>query len=129
MTPKVPIRLSGNATAGISVARQLRRNRKITPTTSTIDRISVYCTSATLARIVSVRSETMVRPMPAGNARCRSGSAARMRLTVCTMLAPGWRWMSSTTAGLPRYRAATRLFSTPPTTLPTSDSLTAAPLR
>ncbi len=29
------------------------------------------------------------------------------------MLAPGWRWMSSTTAGWPWYQAATRLFSTP----------------
>ena len=61
--------------------------------------ISVICTSRTEARIVSVRSVTMVSWMPDGIAACSRGSAAFTSCTVCTMLAPGWRWMSSTTAG------------------------------
>ena len=36
-----------------------------------------------------------------------------MRCTVSTTLAPGWRWMSTTTAGLPLYQAPTLLFSSP----------------
>ena len=126
MTPKVPTRDSGSATAGMTVARALRRNRKITPTTSTMDRASVYCTSATEARMVSVRSVTTVMLIAAGIAFCRPGSASLSAATVLTMLAPGWRCMSSTTAGVPLYQPATRSFSTPPTTLPTSDRRTGA---
>ena len=106
----------------------------MTPTTSTTDNTKVICTSATEARMVSVRSVTMASVMPAGMACCSAGSAAWMRFTVSTMLAPGWRWMSSTAAGwmvwpLARYHAASRLFSTPPTTWPTADSRTGAPFR
>ena len=134
MIAKVPISDSGSATAGMKVARSERRNTKITSTTSTTDMISVICTSSTEARIVSVRSMTMVSLIPDGMAACRRGSSAFTRSTVCTMLAPGWRWMSSTAAGsgalsVPRYQAPTRSFSTPRITLPMSDSRTGAPLR
>ena len=91
--------------------------------------ISVSCTSRTEARMVSVRSVTMVRRMPEGIAACSRGSAAFTSCTVCTMFAPGWRWISSTAAGWSWYQAATRSFSTPFTTLPTSDRRTGAPLR
>ncbi|CAH0291699.1 hypothetical protein SRABI106_03529 [Rahnella aquatilis] len=37
ITPKVPTSESGTATLGISVAATLRRNRKVTITTSAID--------------------------------------------------------------------------------------------
>ncbi len=79
--------------------------------------------------MVSVRSVTTSMLIAGGMARRSSGSAAFRRSTVCTMLAPGWRWMSSSTAGWPLYQAATRSFSTPPITLPTSRSRTGAPLR
>ncbi len=72
----------------------------------------VNCTSATEARIVSVRSVTTVSRTPAGSERSSCGSAARMSATVCTMLAPGWRWMSRMTAGWPFSADCTRLFST-----------------
>ena len=75
MTPKVPTSDSGRATAGMKVARGERRNRKITATTRTTDMISVICTSRTEARIVSVRSVTMVSWMPDGMALCSRGSA------------------------------------------------------
>ena len=117
----------------MNVARAERRNRKITATTNSTDRISVSCTSRTEARIVSVRSVTMLRWMPPGIARSSRGSAAFTSATASTMFAPGWRWMSSTAAGwLPSRRtsqAATRSFSTPPITLPTADSRTGALLR
>ena len=129
MTPNVPTSDSGSATAGMKVARQVRRKTKITPTTSATDRISVCCTSLTEARMVSVRSVTMDSLMPAGMTRCNAGSAAFTRSTVATMFAPGWRWMSMMAAWSLRYHAATRLFSTPPTTEPMAERRTGAPPR
>ena len=85
----------------MKVARGERRKTKITPTTSTTDSASVYCTSFTDARIVSVRSVTMVSLIPDGIACCSRGRPSLIASTVETMLAPGWRWMSSTTAWTP----------------------------
>ena len=65
------------------------------------------CTSATLARIVTVRSATTTMRMPGGIARSRSGIARLMRSAVSTTLAPGWRWISISTAGLPSTVAMT----------------------
>ena len=113
----------------MNVARGERKNRKITATTRATDVSRVSCTSRTDARIVSVRSVTMRRRMPDGIAARSRGSAALRSCTVCTILAPGWRWMSSTTAGTPFQRAATRSFSTPAIALPTAESFTGAPLR
>ena len=101
----------------------------MTNTTRPMESASVNSTSWTEARIVSVRSVTTCMRIAAGMARCRAGSASLMAATVATMLAPGWRWMSSTTAGRPLYQPATRSFSTPPTTLPMSDRRTGAPSR
>ena len=59
MTANVPISDSGTATLGMIVAAKLRRNRKITITTSpTVSTISNF-TSSTEARIVVVRSVRM----------------------------------------------------------------------
>ena len=77
--------------------------------------------------MVSVRSVTTCMRTCAGIERCSAGNAALIAATVCTMLAPGWRWMSRITAGLPLYQPATRSFSTPPTTVPTLESRTGAP--
>ena len=139
ITPNVATSESGSATAGISVARGERRNRKITPTTSPIASISVNCTSRTLARIVSVRSATTTMRNCAGSVRRSWGRAALTRSTVSTILAPGWRWISTTTAGIagvgvpsgrvPKYHAPARTFSSPPTTVPRSESRTGAPPR
>ncbi len=56
MTAKVPTSDSGSARLGMSVARTLRRNRKITSTTSTSVSRSVNCTSETDVLIDSERS-------------------------------------------------------------------------
>ena len=51
ITAKVAMMETGTATAGISVARRRRMNRKITITTRPIVSISVNCTSLTAARM------------------------------------------------------------------------------
>ena len=56
MPAKVPMIDSGRATAGMKVARQVRRNARITRITSTAVSISVICTSCTESRIDSERS-------------------------------------------------------------------------
>ena len=101
MMPKLVISDSGSATPAINVARSDRRNSSTTSVTSTTERISVNCTSRTDARMVTVRSETMVRLTPAGIARCTLGISARICRTTSITLAPGCRWMSMITAGVP----------------------------
>ena len=66
MTAKVPMSEAGTATVGMSVARQLRRNMKTTRITRMTERIRVRSTSLTDARIVVVRSRTIVVLMPCG---------------------------------------------------------------
>ena len=66
ITAKVPISDTGTAMLGMSVARALRRNRNTTMMTSTMEMISVRSTSLTEARMVVVRSRTMVMSMPCG---------------------------------------------------------------
>ena len=56
MAAKVPTIDIGSARLGIRVALTLRRNRKITITTSPMVRTSVNLTSSTLSRIDSARS-------------------------------------------------------------------------
>ncbi len=101
ITPKVAISDSGSATPAMTVARMVRRKISTTSTTSTTLSISVNCTSWIEARMVVVRSLTMVRRAAAGMARRRRGSSARTRSTVSITLAPGWRCTSITIAGLP----------------------------
>ncbi len=99
ITPKVPISDSGTATLGISVAATLRRNRKVTITTSAIDSISSNWTSLIEARMVWVRSERMVIFTPSGSAACSAGSCALMLSTTWMTFAPGWRCTLITIAG------------------------------
>ena len=56
MTMNVPTIDMGRARLGMTVAETLRRNRKITSTTSATARSSVNCTSWTEARIETERS-------------------------------------------------------------------------
>ena len=91
---------NGSATLGITVAQSLRRNTKMTMTTNTTVRTRVNCTSSTEARIVSVRSVRTLTLTDGGIVAVNCGSSALMRSTVSMMFAPGWRWMSRSTAGL-----------------------------
>ena len=129
MMPKVPISVSGRATLGITVAQNLRRKTKITITTSATASTSVICTSRTDARIVSVRSVRMAILTEVGEIERSRGSNALTRLAVSMMLAPGWRWMSTMTAGRPSTQPPRRTFSTLSITSPTSRMRMGTPFR
>lgn len=129
IAPNVPTIEIGTATLGISVARQLRRNRNTTITTRLTAMMSVCSVSASDARIVRERSSTGVTWMSAGSAAVSCGSAAFTRSIVSMMFAPGERYRITSTARSPFMRPRLRRSSTESTTLDTSDRLTAAWLR
>src|SRR5271170_5392025 len=66
ITPKVPTSDSGTATLGIIVAERLRRNKKMTITTSATVSISSNSTSLTDARMVTVLSVSTATCTEAG---------------------------------------------------------------
>ena len=117
------------ATAGISVARQDRRNRLTTSTTSSVEISSATSTSSSEARIVRVRSLAIDSLMSPGSEACNFGNCALIASTVATMLAPGWRVMMIGTARWPLNSPIVRTSSGPSTTCATSDSRTTAPAR
>ena len=90
----MPISDSGTVTAGMMVAQRLRRNMKMTMTTSATVSSSVNCTSATDARMVWVRSDMTFILTAAGIEAWSTGIIALMRLTVSITLAPGCRWIA-----------------------------------
>src|SRR2546428_14000230 len=100
MIPKVPMIEMGTATLGMIVADRLRRNKNMTITTGAIVRIRVNSTSATEARLVAVRSVSVVISIADGNEALSCGSKRLMRCTTVMMLAPGCRWILSVTAGV-----------------------------
>ena len=65
----------------------------------------------------------------AGSDALSCGSSFLTRSTTSMMLAPGWRWMFTMTAGVSFIQAASFASSAPSTTLATSESSTGAPLR
>jgi hypothetical protein len=75
MAAKVPTIEIGTAMPGITVAHSRRRKTAITPTASTIVSRRGKRTSATLATMVWVRSETICTSMPVGSAALSCGSA------------------------------------------------------
>ena len=129
ITPKVPSSDTTVATAGITVARALRRKRPTTSTTRAMDTISVSSISCRDERMELVLSDATATWMSCGSWACRSGNSARTASTVSIMLAPGWRVTSTMMAGSPLNSPTVRRFSTPSTTRATSPSRTAALLR
>ena len=127
MTANVPISETGTATAGISVARTLRRNAKTTRVTSTTEMTSVRSTSCSEARMVELRSRTTSRSMVAGMEARSWGISSRTRSTVSMMLAPGWRKITRTIAGFLFDSPVLRTSSTESTTPATSVSRTGRP--
>src|SRR5580704_4386236 len=93
ITANVPTKDNGTATLGITVAANVRRNRKITMTTNAIVSISSNSTSLTDARIVVVRLVNTITSTDAGNEARSCGNNFVTRSTTAIMLAPGWRWM------------------------------------
>src|SRR5271156_6636292 len=127
IAPNVPTRDKGTAMLGMIVAAKVRRNTKMTATTSATQRISSNSTSATDARTVVVRSVNTAILMMGGIVARSFGSRALMLSTTLMILAPGCRWMFTITAGTRFIHADSWLFSTPSITFDTSLSMTGAP--
>ncbi len=70
--------------------------------------------------MVVVRSVSTCTSRFPGRVDCSCGSSALIRSTTSITLAPGWRWMFSTTAGRLLAQAARRTFSASSSTLATS---------
>src|SRR5215469_151870 len=128
ITAKVPISESGTATLGMMVADRLCRKRKITITTRPTVSINSNSTSFTEAWMLVVMSVMVVTVIDAGRLASSCGRICLMRLTTVMVLAPGWRWMFTITAGVVFIHAACFVFSTPLMTLATSFTKTGAPL-
>jgi hypothetical protein len=131
--PAVPSSASGTVMLGITVAGTLRRNTKMTITTSAMVSISVNSTSASEARMFCVRSASTLTLTAAG-IELQAGQGGRMRSTVSITLAPGclvtarmiarplWNVLSA--GRRRRRRPSPRLFSGPSTATPTSRTRT-----
>ena len=91
MTAQVPMSESGTATKGIRVARQLRRNKKITAITRTTVSPSSKYTSCTDDSMLVVMSVMVVTLIEAGRFASSWGRTFWMELTTVMVLAPGWR--------------------------------------
>ena len=91
MAPKEPMSDTGTATLGMMVALTLRRNRKITRTTSPTASRSSICTSSTEPRMVVVRSVSTATCTDAGRVLCSWGSSLLMRSTTSMTFDPGCR--------------------------------------
>ncbi len=128
MPASVPQIDSGTVTAAARVGISRRMNSSTTISTSVMVISMVYCTSATDARIVVVRSEMMVSLMLAGSHCISCGRSCLMRSTVSMTLAPADLVMFSRIAGCLPFQAASRELATPSITVATSDSRSAAPL-
>ena len=89
MAASVPTIESGTESAGMMVARQSRRNTKMTSTTRKAASTSSNSTSATEARMVSVRSLTVRSCTLAGSPACSVGSRFLMDWATAMTLAPG----------------------------------------
>src|SRR5216110_424506 len=87
MPANVPITAIGSASEGIIVADARRRNRKITPTTSTPAISSERCTSSIDAWIVSLRSKRICMSMPAGSDASKRGNNALISFTTSIVFA------------------------------------------
>ncbi len=129
MTAKVPMSDIGSASAGITVARTFRRNRKITITTRQSARKSVNFTSSTEAFTVTDRSLSVAMSTEGGICERRSATAALTRSATATVLVPGWRWIASTTARWPLNQLARLVSCTLSSTRPRSPRRTGAPSR
>ena len=89
MTANVPTIEKGKARLGMIVAERLRRNRKMTRTTSTTVNTSVNLTSCTDSRIDTERSLRMPSDSAAGSCAWSCGSSALIESTTSTVLVPG----------------------------------------
>ena len=127
IAPQVPSKEIGTARLAMMVARTLRRNSKITSTTSDTATNSSMVTCSMEARIVPVRSDSTVTFTEAGRLSVSSGSRCCIASTVWMTFAPGCRCTFKIIAGFKSAQAPSRTFSCACTTRATSDKRTGAP--
>src|ERR1700732_1731603 len=96
----VPAKASGTVTQAMNVVDTRRRNKKQTITTRAMLMRREAWTSATDARIVTVRSLWISRWIAGGNHRCNWGRMALMRSTVSMTFASACLRTNITTARL-----------------------------
>ena len=128
ISAQVPASDSGTVTPAARVGVARRRNRNTTSITSAMVPASVSCMSATLARIVPVRSDRIETSMSAGIQRLISGISARMLSTVSMTLASPCLVMMISTDGSRLNQAAERLLRVLCSTDAMSESRTTLPL-
>jgi hypothetical protein len=124
---QVPASASGTVTPAAAVAAVRRRNRNTTNITSAIATSSVICMSATLARIIRVRSETTVMSMSAGMNRLMSGTTARTRSAVSITLESSALLSTKSTEGWRLYQPKERLLRVPASIDAMAESRTTVP--
>src|ERR1700738_1178550 len=111
------------------VAQKLRRNMKITMTTSATDSSNGHCKSLREAAMVGVGSEMTLIFTAAGIDAWSTGIIALTLPTVWTTLAPGWRWIARMIARFWLNQAEISSFSPALTAWPISRMRTGDPLR
>ena len=129
MTMKVPMTESGMASEGMSVARTLRRKRKMTMTTSAIARTRVNSTSWTEARMERDLSERISRRTEGGICARKVGRSAFTASTTATVFVPGCFCTERTMPRVSRNQLATLSFSTLSITRPSWARRTGEPWR
>ena len=120
MPASVPAIESGMVTPAAMVSTVRCRKTITTASTSSTVMSSVNCTSSTLARIVVVRSVSVVTWMPLGISFMICGMSFCTPSTVWMTLAPGSLVMSSRMAGFCPLQAASRSVATLSMTFPRS---------
>ena len=113
MPASVPQIDSGTVTAAATVGISRRMNSSTTSSTRAMVISRVYCTSATLARIVVVRSEMTVSLMSGGSQLISCGSSVLDAVDRSMTLAPASLVMVSRIAGCLPFQAARRVLATP----------------
>ena len=89
MTAKVPITDMGRLRLGMTVARRLRMNRKMTSTTRPKVSSRVNWMSATEARMATLASRSTARRIEAGRLAAISGSRSRTASATSMVFMPG----------------------------------------
>ena len=124
---RLPASDSGTVTAAARVGTRRRMNTSTTSSTRAQEISSEAWTSATLARMVWVRSDRMVSSTSGGIQLRSSGSTDLMRSTVSITLASPVLLICSRIAGWVPSQAARRILATPSITSATSPRRTTPP--
>src|SRR5258708_2799249 len=101
ITEKVPMMENGSAMAGIMVAEEIRRKRKITMMTRAKVAAIVNWISLNASRMFFERSPRMPRWTEGGSDAWKAGSSRLMLSVTSMVLLPGWRMTARLTPIVP----------------------------